>query len=133
MIQITYNPASIEDFKEAVKFLKEQGSFAPVSVRPSAQKEEENGPWVSRYLREKNQERFRLTGDEKALMEANGYSREDIAQIRIEGIDSVSAKPIPVEIESEGFNAFFEDDEEEEQTRRDEKHGLYGGKEDSAN
>lgn len=131
MIQITYNPSSIEDFKEAVRFMKEQGNLAPASIRPPASVEE-NGPWVSRYLREKNQERFRLTGDEKALMEANGWTREDIAQIRIEGIDSISTKPAPVQVDSVGFNSFFEEDEEEQQ-RRDEKNGLYGGREDFAN
>ncbi len=135
MIQIVYNPATIEDFKDAVLFMREQGGqIAPVSVRPSAQKEEENGPYVKQFLQSKGQERFRLTSDERDLMALKGYSREDIAKIRL-GLftpDEVSIPDIETPVQSEGFNSFFEDDEEE-QTRRDEKHGLYGGKEDSAN
>lgn len=69
-------------------------------------------------------------------MALKGYSREDIAKIRL-GLftpDEVSIPDVETPVQSEGFNSFFEDDEEEEeQTRRDEKHGLYGGKEDSAN
>lgn len=135
MIQIIYHPASIEDFKAAVNFMSEKGlsNAAPSVSRPVAS--EENGPYVKRFLKEKGQERFRLTTDERALMEEKGYTREQIAQIRLEGIESVSDSVEEVQPvgKSEGFVAFFDEDEEEEQQRRDEKHGLYGGKEDSAN
>jgi hypothetical protein len=140
MIQIVYNPTSLQDFKDAVLFAREQGGqVAPVSVRPSAQKEEENGPYVKQFLQSKGQERFRLTADERDLMALNGYSREDIAKIRL-GLfmpDEVSPSDVETPVESIGFNSFFpsgeDEDEDEEQQRRDEKNGLYGGREDSAN
>lgn len=116
MIQIVYNPATIQDFKDAVLFMREQGGqIAPVSVRPSAQKEEENGPYVRQFLQSKGQERFRLTSDERDLMASNGYSREDIAKIRL-GLftpDEVSIPDVETSVQSEGFNSFFEDGEEE--------------------
>lgn len=134
MIQITYNPASIEDFKEAVRFMKEQGGLAPVTVRPTAAKEEENGPFVRQFLQEKGQERFRLNAGERDLMESKGYTREDIAKIRLGLLTPDEESPDESESpKSKGYSAFFDEDEEEEQLRRDEKHGLYGGKEDSSN
>ena len=115
MIQIIYNPASIEDFKAAVNFMSEKGlsNAAPSVSRPVAS--EENGPYVKRFLAEKGQERFRLTGDERDLMALKGYTREQIAQIRLEGIDSVSDSVEEVQpvVTTEGFNAFFDDEEEE--------------------
>lgn len=119
MIQITYSPSTIEDFKEAVKFLSEHGvplQSAPSISRPTATSEE-NGPYVTRFLKEKGQERFRLTGDERALMERKGYTREQIAQIRLEGIGAVSESVEEVQpVKSEGFDAFFPDGDDEDES-----------------
>jgi hypothetical protein len=84
MIQIIYNPATLDDFKSAVEFMKDKGvaSIAP-SIRPPVE-ERGDEPNVKRYLTETGQSRFRLSEVERA----SGLSREEAAAIRLKGLST---------------------------------------------